>query len=161
MADDFDPEDYEGIQEKVVTLKRADVRRMEKAARERDAAQQELETLRRERLFLKAGIPDTPLGSLFIKGYDGPTEDADAIRKAAIEMGVLQPSAADQEEINRSLAGHAAASAAGSGAQPPGTEDFSARLRQAKSSKEIAQLMNQHLADNNLTTEQLLRAQHT
>lgn len=141
--DAFDPEDYEGVQPKMATLPRSEIRRLEKKAREAEQAKQELEQLRRERSFIKAGIPDEGVGKLFMKAYDGP-DDVEAIKAAALEYGILQPPAGQQQQIQHALEGQQAAAQLAAGAPTPGVGDeLAAKLRQAKSSAEVAQIMNQ------------------
>lgn len=65
-------------------------RGLRRAANKAKKLEAELNSLRRELAFAKAGIPmNDPRMSYFIKGYDGEL-DADAIREAAEEAGFLQ-----------------------------------------------------------------------
>jgi len=68
---------------------RKQLREAEKARKELDGLKAELETQKREVQFSKAGIPDSGIGSLFRKAYDGDTSQ-EAIRAAAMEYGILQ-----------------------------------------------------------------------
>ena len=89
----------------------------------------EVEPLRRENAFLKAGIPDTPQGRLLQKAYDGePT--VEAIRQFAVEHGVID--AAD-ESLSEELDAHDRADRASSGGsyQPQKPPDMNAMLRAA------------------------------
>lgn len=81
------PTDDDGDEERV-TLKRSDIRAMEKRASEAAA-------LARENAFLKAGIPvDSGPGKLLFKAYDGePT--AEAVLEAAEEYGI-KPNTSEQ-----------------------------------------------------------------
>jgi hypothetical protein len=71
-------------------------KQLEDALAEAKRAKAELEQVRaekaRDEAFAKAGIPDSPTGKLFRKAYDG-APDAEAIRAAAQEYGVLEPPA--------------------------------------------------------------------
>ena len=68
---------------------RKQLREAEKARKELDGLKAELEAQKREVQFSKAGIPDSGIGSLFRKAYDGDTSQ-EAIRAAAMEYGILQ-----------------------------------------------------------------------
>jgi hypothetical protein len=123
MADDeenFDPEDYEGVQERNINLPRREIRRFEKDRRERDQLKTQLVETERLLAFAQAGInPTEPAAKYFVKGYDGDM-DPEAIRAAAVEARVIMSgvpvSAAEQ-------GGHAALSAAANGGQPTSMED--------------------------------------
>ena len=67
---------------------RAELRKSKERAKDAAEARAELESLKRELAFTKAGIPETGIGALLRKAYDGDT-DTDAIRKAAEEYGIL------------------------------------------------------------------------
>ena len=68
---------------------RKQLREAEKIRKEAESLRAELEAQRREVQFTKAGIPDSGIGALFRKAYDGEAT-ADAIRNAATEYGILQ-----------------------------------------------------------------------
>lgn len=140
-TDNFDPEDYEGISEKMATVPRRQVRQWEKDAKELREAQKLLAEMRRDRTFALAGIPEAGLGNLFRRGYDGP-DDVDAIKAAAVEYGILEP--VEQNKVDASLRGHEAAQAAASGAAVPDPRvDLDARMRAAKSAQELAQILEE------------------
>ena len=82
---------------------RKQLKEAKKARRELEEARAELEAQKRELQFTRAGIADSGLGSLFRKAYDGPA-DADSIRKAAEEYGILQPVSAAPAEVDNSHA---------------------------------------------------------
>lgn len=137
---DFDPDDYVGIEEKMANVPRKQVRLWEKQAKELAETRATLEQYQRERSFVKAGIPESGLGKLFMKGYDGP-DDVDAIKAAAVEYGIIQTST-EQEQVDSSLKGHEAAMAAASGAPPNDPRvDLDSRMRAARSKEELAQIM--------------------
>lgn len=142
MSDDqFDPDDYEGVQPKMANVPRSQVRKWEKQARELAEAQAQLQRLQREQLFIKAGIPEDGAGKYFIKGYDGP-DDPDSIRQAAIEAGILKSPDSQTQQVNQALDGHAAAMAAAAGTPAP-PNDLGAKLAQAKSADEVARIMHE------------------
>jgi len=68
-------------------------------AREKElaSAQAELEAMRREVAFTKAGIPEQGAGALLRKAWDGDA-DPEAIRKAAEEYGIFGATQTRQEE---------------------------------------------------------------
>ena len=142
MSDDsFDPEDYEGVQPKMATIPRSQVRKWEKMAKEHAELQTRLAQREREAAFIRAGIPEDGAGKYFIKGYDGP-DDPDSIRQAAIEAGIIKSSDSQTQQVNQALDGHDAAMAAAAGTPAP-PDDLAAKLAQAKSANEIAQIMHQ------------------
>ena len=68
-VESFDPEDYEGVEEKTATLPRREVRRFERDRKALQAAQAEMETMRRQLAFARAGIDvDDPAAKYFVKG---------------------------------------------------------------------------------------------
>jgi hypothetical protein len=87
--DEFDPEDYEGVSERLAQLPRREVRRFERDRRERDALKAQNLELNRRLAFSDAGIKsDDPAAKYFIKAYEGDM-DPEAIRVAAIEARVI------------------------------------------------------------------------
>lgn len=93
MSDNTDQHDGDpGDGDQTVTMTRANIRKLEKAATAGSQAQQELAALKREMAFRDAGInPGDAKSKYFIKGYDGETS-VEAIKAAAIEAGFLQAS---------------------------------------------------------------------
>ena len=103
--DDDQPDD-----DRVVTLKRDQIRALEKQAKQATEAAARAEAAERKLAFAEAGIPlNDPKLSYFIKGYDGdPTPEA--IKQAAIDAGFIgtpEPSAdtAPLERTNQLAAG--------------------------------------------------------
>lgn len=121
---------------------RRQLKEAKKARRELEEARAELEAQKRELQFTRAGIADSGLGSLFRKAYDGPA-DADSIRKAAEEYGILQPVSAAPAEVDNSHAELEAlrraqgATIGTSGAHPNPGEEFYTQLAEAKSPEEV------------------------
>lgn len=93
----------------------------------------ELNTMRRELAFARAGLPmDDPKMSYFIKGYEGDL-DSEAIRNAAFESGFLQASKSPEPKAAPDLGAQTRIMQASAGAA---VEDISeaaalARLEQA------------------------------
>jgi len=113
MSDDFYEDDTEPevLDENI----RKELRKAKDAKRELADAQAELQAMKREVAFTKAGIPETGPGALLRKAWDGDT-DPDAIRKAAEEYGIFQQAPAQQEpDYSNELAGLARAQGATSG----------------------------------------------
>jgi hypothetical protein len=125
---------------------RRQLKEAKKARRELDEARAELEAQKRELLFSRAGIPETGLGSLLRKAYDGPA-DADAIRKAAEEYGIVGVSAAPAEVDNSHAELEALRRAQGatigtSGAHPNPGQEFYSQLAEAKSPEEVMAIVS-------------------
>jgi hypothetical protein len=110
---EFDPEDYEGLQERKVSISRADIRKLEQRAKQADELQAKLSDLERRQAFADAGIPTEGPGAWFRKAYDGALEP-DAIRSAFGDAGLATSNAAAATQ--QSLAGHEQARAMAAGA---------------------------------------------
>lgn len=84
MADDQNEpsEDARGLRKQLQDA----LERAQRAEAEAEAAKQ---AAARDAAFAKAGIPDSPLGQMFARSYDGDLSP-DAVRKAALEVGLLQ-----------------------------------------------------------------------
>lgn len=138
----FDPDDFVGLEEKTRNVPTRQIKRWEEQTKELNEARRLLAEMKREQVFARAGIPDTAMGNLFRRGYDGQ-DDVDAIKAAAIEYGILN-APAEQDKVNQSLAGHEAAQAAASGAATPDPRvDLDSRMRAAKSPQELAQILEE------------------
>lgn len=84
---------------------RAELRKSRERAKEAEAAKAELANLQRELAFTKAGIPETGVGALLRKAYDGDT-DPEAIRKVAAEYGITSDSTPQSDPIREELETH-------------------------------------------------------
>ena len=104
---DYDDEIEEETPQALDPNIRKQLREAEKARKELDSLRAELNAERREVQFAKVGIPDDGIGKLFRKAYDGEA-DADSIRKAAEEYGILggapAPQSSNQSELEALLA---------------------------------------------------------
>lgn len=99
--DDFDSDDIDASGET------GDIKSLRRAANSKKKLEQELNELKRELAFAKAGLAlDDPKLKYFVKGYDGEMT-ADAIREAALEAGFL--SSQQPQGDNPSLAAAGAA----------------------------------------------------
>ena len=121
---------------------RKQLREAEKARKELDALRSELDAQKREVQFTKAGIPETGVGSLFRKAYDGEAS-AESIRKAAEEYGILSPTPEQvQAESSNSAELEALRRAQGatigtSGALPDPGQEFLAKIQSATDPDQI------------------------
>jgi hypothetical protein len=132
-----EPED----QPRMVQMARKDIRALERQAKAGDEARREAEAAKRELAFLKAGIPETGPGKLFVKAYDGELS-AEAIHEAAMEYGIIaeEPSVSDDE-----LAVHTRMTNTASGASPStGKVDITAELNAAKSQSEVMEIVRKY-----------------
>ena len=142
---DFDNED-EAITENVLDPNiRRQLREAEKARKELDVAREELEAQKRDLQFTKAGIPETGVGALLRKAYDGPA-DAESIAKAAQEYGILQPQAQAEAPATNDVELEALRRAQGatigtSGAGPDLGQEFMARLSEASNPEEVMKIV--------------------
>lgn len=93
MSDNYTDEEFDtDVEQEDMTPKG-----LRRAANKAKKLEEELNSIRRELAFAKAGLPmDDPRLKYFVKGYDGEM-DAEAIREAAVEAGFLQSSEPTQE----------------------------------------------------------------
>ena len=121
IEDDFDQDLDNEEQESASDLRRA--------ARRGAKAQKELEMLRKELAFYKAGISiDDPKMRYFVKGYDGEMT-AEAIRAAALEAGFIasqQPEQVDEGVQQQVFSAQQRVMAASAGAMVPDNSEAAA-----------------------------------
>ncbi len=126
LGDDQDDRDEQPAPQPRQQSEDKNLRQLRQKAKRADELERELDTLRRERAFDLAGIPDTPATKYFRRGYDGETT-ADAIKAAAIEAGFLdapEPVEQIEDELDaqeRMSSTSAGAKSAGSGRITPDT----------------------------------------
>ena len=146
MSEDFDYLDDEPTQSQPLDPNiRKQLREAEKARKELAEARAELEKERREVQYSRAGIPESGVGALFRKAYDGPA-DAEAIRKAAEEYGILNPPAQAPAQNHSDSELEALRRAQGatigtSGAMPDPGQEYLAALSEAKSPEEVMSII--------------------
>jgi len=98
-------------------------------------------TAARELAFVKAGIdPELPISKYFVKAYDGEL-NADAIREAGIEAGLLKDAQADSIKQEAGTWNRSNEIAAGSETEPQ--TDFVTRISQARSQEEVNKLLSE------------------
>lgn len=99
--DEFDSDDIE------TSGDTGDIKSLRRAASGKKKLEQELNELKRELAFAKAGLAmDDPKLKYFVKGYDGEMT-AEAIREAALEAGFLASQPQGGEDPNMVAAGAA------------------------------------------------------
>jgi hypothetical protein len=103
-------------------------------------------TAARELAFVKAGIdPDLPISKYFVKAYDGEL-NADAIREAGIEAGLLKDAQADSIKQEAGTWNRSNEIAAGSETEPQ--MDYVTRISQARSQEEVNKLLSEAQAQS-------------
>ena len=124
---EFDPEDYEGLQPKTVTLHPAELRKLRKEAKEAGELKQRVLDMERREMFARAGVPlDNPATDYLIRGYQGELTP-EAIKAEAVKLNIIANPGATSEEI----AAHQATQMAAAGGIPPGTNPgLEAQLRE-------------------------------
>jgi hypothetical protein len=121
---------------------RKQLRAAEKTKREYEALKAELEAQRREVQFTRAGIPESGIGNLFRKAYDGPA-DAESIRKAAEEYGILPQQVQDSSNTELEALRRASGATIGSvGATPDAAMDFATALSSAESPEDVMKIVS-------------------
>lgn len=94
MSDEFDDDDTE---ERLVTLKREEIRALEKQAKAAQENQSRAEAAERKLAFAEAGINlSDPKLSYFVKGYEGDLTP-EAIQAKAVADGFMDAPAAPQQ----------------------------------------------------------------
>lgn len=120
----FDPEDYEGVEEKMATLPRREVRRLERDRKQLADTRAQLDQAQRQLAFAQAGIDvNDPAAIYFLKAYEGDLEP-EAIRTAAA-LARLLPGSGGATSAER--AGHEMLSQTAAGGSHPSEEDEVAR----------------------------------
>ena len=122
---------------------RKQLREAEKARKELDGLKAELEAQKREVQFSKAGIPDSGIGSLFRKAYDGETSQ-EAIRAAAEEYGILKSESIEDTSSNAELDAlrrTQGATVGNSGAMPDPQQMYLEALAAASTPDEVMQVV--------------------
>lgn len=132
---------------------RAELRKSRERAKEAEAAKAETEALKRELAFTKAGIPETGVGALLRKAYDGDT-DPDAIRQAAAEYGINinnngpseSNSIREELETHRQIQGSTGTSNSG----PTAQQALLALIQEAGSAEAIMEVISKQGAEGGL-----------
>lgn len=128
---------------------RRELRQARVNRREAESLKAEVETLRRERVLSRAGIPSDRRGELFARTYEGSLEDPEAVKSAyedlfgPIGAGAGAPQG-DPAAVDRRIA---EAGAAGDGQGIPGSVDFADAIRAAKGVDEVKELIR-HAPDS-------------
>ena len=126
MSDNYIEDDFDQDLDNEEQESASDLR---KAARRGAKAQKELEMLRKELAFYKAGISmDDPKMRYFVKGYDGEMT-AEAIRAAALEAGFIasqQPEQVDDGVQQQVFSAQQRVMAASAGAMVPDNSEAAA-----------------------------------
>lgn len=134
LEDDTEDQD-EAQSTQPVTLNRAQIRQLERKAKGHDTAVAEAAALKRELAFARAGLPDDPRTSYFVKGYEGELT-AEAIRTAAQAAGFLEaPKAPEPAATERAAHERLADATAGATNAPP--QNFAAEVAAAKTPAEV------------------------
>jgi hypothetical protein len=105
MSDNYIDDDFDS--ESDANGDAGDIKSLRRAANSKKKLEQELNELKRELAFAKAGLSmDDPKMKYFVKGYEGEMS-ADAIREAALEAGFLASQQVQEENPNLAAAGAA------------------------------------------------------
>ena len=129
---------------------RKQLREAEKTRKEMEILRAEIAAEKREVQFAKAGIPETGVGSLFRKAYDGEAT-AEAIRNAAQEYGILEapaPATASGDSELDALRRAQGATIGTTGALPDPGQKFLADIQGATSPEQILELVKQASGSN-------------
>ena len=104
MSDNYTDDDFDSDDD--ATGDSGDIKSLRRAANSKKKLEQELNELKRELAFAKAGLAlEDPKMKYFVKGYEGEMT-AEAIREAALEAGFLA-SQQQGEDSNLAAAGAA------------------------------------------------------
>lgn len=132
---------------------RAELRKSRERAKAAEAAQTELEAVKRDLAFTKAGIPESGVGALLRKAYDGDT-DPEAIRKAAEEYGIFSSQEQAHDPIKEELETHRQiqGSTGTSNSGPTAMQALEALIAEAKSADEIMAIISKQGAEGGIYT---------
>ncbi len=131
----LDPTQMESLDPNI----RAELRRSRQLSRDNATLQAEAAQAKREASFAKAGIPSSPIGEMFAKAYDGPTDDPAAIKAAFDGLGVTEPVQAEQQQAD--LSAQRQVAQIGSQGEPGGDIRYEDALKSAKNSAELMELL--------------------
>ena len=126
MTDEFSDNYSDDDNEQANYGDNPNIRQLREKAKKFDAVAAERDMARRELAFHKAGIPDSKVGQLFMKAYDGDV-DTEAIRAAAAEYGLVEAEVPGEEPDAMERIEQVAAG----GTPPPQTTDFNSMIRAA------------------------------
>ena len=141
--DEFDDEVSEPTPQPLDPNIRKQLREAEKLRKETESLRAELEAQRREVQFSKAGIPDSGVGALFRKAYDGDASP-EAIRQAAEEYGILQSQApqVDTSDLEiEALRRTQGATVGTSGAYPDAQQQYLEALAAASTPEDVMRIV--------------------
>ena len=147
---DFDEQYEDEPQQALDPNIRKQLREAEKTRKELDSLRAELNAEKREVQFTKAGIPDSGIGELFRKAYDGEA-NAEAIRSAAEQYGILQspaPATSSGDSELEALRRAQGATIGTSGALPDPGQEFLSKVKSASSADEVLELVRQTANSN-------------
>ena len=97
MSDNYMDDDFDSESESPDSGP-GDIKSLRRAANSKKQLERELEEVRKELAFARAGINlDDPKMKYFVKGYDGEMS-SDAVRQAALEAGFLAATSAQQAQ---------------------------------------------------------------
>lgn len=100
-----------------------DIKALRKKAKSHDDAVARAEAAERKLALRDAGIPNSPLGKLFEKGYDGDWSDIDSLKAAAVEYGILEPPEPPASEEEQATQQRVEQASAGGGGDESSTAD--------------------------------------
>ena len=137
LDDELTDDELEGLDPNI----REALKHSKRTAHEKREAEERAAGLERELAFARAGIPDTPIGQLFIRGYDGEVA-VDAIKAAFAELAPDEPPQqppeeppADDLDAQRQIAG------LGSPGVPAGDIRFEDAIRSAPNAEAVMDLI--------------------
>lgn len=139
VNDQFDDEVVEQVDKNPVRARMRELESEVKALRDKAA---EADRLQRELAFSKAGIPlDSPMSKYFVKAYDGEIT-AEAIRKAAEEVNLVQPQKPSPDDSEQRAWARLQKAGAGAQTSDP-VVDWNAKINQARNQDEVMQILAQ------------------
>ena len=139
------PEDVEELTQDELQLPndiQAQLRIGRKAAKELEASQAQFKQLEKQSAIERAGVPDHPARDVVFKDYDGPLE-GDSIREYAAKMGIVAPQSATEVTPEEQSSMRQVLQAGGGAPPQSGDIDLAVALRNAKSQKEVLEIVGQ------------------
>ena len=139
------PEDVEELTTEELQLPndiQAQLRIGRKAAKESEALQVQIKQMEKQSAIERAGVPDHPARDVVFKDYDGPLE-GDSIREYAAKMGIVAPQSATEVTPEEQSSMRQVLQAGGGAPPQSGDIDLAVALRNAKSQKEVLDIVGQ------------------
>jgi len=140
VSDTYSDDQLTEDEDRVVSLRRSQIRALEDKARRADEATQRADAAERQLAFAQAGVSlDDPKTKWFVKGYDGEVTVED-IRAAAAEAGFIGETRTRETIPANEQAAHQRMAGAAAGADPTQTTLTVDDMAKAQSPEDVLRM---------------------